>query len=556
MSEQDANRRTFLAAAGSAAAAALAGCTEGGGDETNTTSAGGTPDAGTTDTDETDTETDLPEPETREEFLQRANRVAHDEAPWLFLHRQFSVYGKSSDIEWQARVDETIDGAGIAPATDAGNDVVITQSSMDSGLDPQDHRETPTDNIVQQAYEGLYERDREGTIEPRLATDFERIETGRFRFTIRDGVSFHSGDSLQPEDVAFSVNRIVDPDLGIESAQSDQLAGVTGAEVASADDRTVDVLARDEDGNLTVNPIVFSLFGSYCDVMNKSWVESNERSFINQNIDGTGPFQLSNYEEGVSVELQSYGDYWGEEAQIETLTITAAAEASTRVNRLLSGEADIIVNVPPQDVSRVQNNEGTEVSAVPSTRIIFNAFRPDVEPFDDPRFRRAMNYAIDIDGIVENVLQTFGTPTGQPTLEGFVGHNPDIDPYPQDQERAEELVAEAGYEGAEIELDTPIGRYLLDVSVAQAVAEQVDQLGNVSASVNQREFQSLVNDVTTGNIEDKPPWYLLGWGNTTFDASQTIIPLLTTGGALTTYMNEEFDALIDQAQNLPGGGSN
>ena len=555
MSRNDTSRRKFLAAAGSAAAAAIAGCTGDGGEETDTetgTDMDGTPTA----TDE-GTPTPTPEPETREEFLQAANQMAHEEAPWIFLNRQFSVYGKSTDIEWTARVDETIDGYGISPATDSGDDVVITQSQMDSGLDPQDHRETPTDNIVTQAYEGLYERDREGTIVPRLATDFERVETGHFRFTIRDGVSFHSGDSLQPEDVAYSINRIVDPDVGIESPQLDQLAGVTGAEVASTDDRTVDVFSR-EDGELVVNPIVFSLFGSYCDVMNKSWVEDNSQSFINQNMDGTGPFQLSNYEQGVSVELESYSDYWDDEAEISTLTITAAEEPSTRVSRLLGGEADIVVNVPPEDVSRVNNNEGTEVSAVPSTRIIFNAMRYDVEPFDDARFRRALNYAIDIDSIVENVLQTFGTPTGQPTLEGFVGHNESIDPYPQDQERAEELIEESGYAGAEITLETPIGRYLRDVAIAQAVVDQVDQLSNVSAELEQLEFLTLANKVTTGNIEDKPPWYLLGWGNTTFDASQTIIPLMTTDGSLTSYKNEEFDALIDEAQSLPGssGGSN
>ena len=553
MSQEETNRRRFLTAAGTAAAAALAGCT--GGDESTATPSSTEMDDMTETATPTDegTPTDRPEPETREGYLQRANLVANEQAPWVFLNRQFSVYGKSSDIEWEARVDETIDGAGISPATDAGSDVVITQSQMDSGLDPQDHRETPTDNIVQQAYEGLYERDREGTIVPRLATNFERVDTGQFRFTIRDGVNFHSGDSLEPADVAYSINRIVDPSVGIESPQRDQLAGVTGAEVASTDDRTVDVFSRDDDGELVVNPIVFSLFGSYCDVMNQSWVEENTGSFINQNIDGTGPFQLANYEENVRVEFEAFSDYWGEGADIDTLTITAAGEASTRVNRLLSGEADIIVNVPPQDVARVQEEDSTGVSAVPSTRILFNAMRYDVEPFDDPQFRRAMNYAIDLDGIVENVLQTFGAPTGQPTLEGFVGHNSDVDPYPQDQELAEELVAESGYDGAEITLNTPVGRYLKDVSIAQAVANQVDQLSNVSASVEQREFSALVSEITTGSIEDKPPWYLIGWGNTTFDASQTIIPLLTTGGALTTYENEEFDALIDNAQSLPGG---
>ncbi|MXR41586.1 twin-arginine translocation signal domain-containing protein [Halobaculum sp. WSA2] len=546
MSDQDTSRRRFLQAAGSATAAvALAGCSGNGGDPTEgtlTTSAGGDETQTTTSPEET---TERPEPDTRDGFLQRANRHTHEQAPWVFLHRQYSVYGQSSDIEWQPRTDERVAAYAIEPATDAGDDVVMTQSQMDSGLDPQDHRETPTDNIVLQAYEGLLERDREGAIVETLATDYERLDETTVQFTVRDNVSFHSGDSLTPEDVAFSINRIVDSDVGIESPQVDQLIGVEGAEVASSDDRTVNV-------NLSgLNPIVFASFATYCDVMNKSWVESNDQAYINQNMDGTGPFELSNYEQGVAVEFQRNDDYWDDPAAISTFTINSASESSTRVNRLLSDETDIAVNVPPQEVSRVENSDDASISAVPSTRVIFNAMRYDVEPFDSPAFRRAVNHAVDLDSIIENVLQTFGSPTAQPTLEGFFGHNEDLDPYPRDLERAEELVEESGYAGAEIELVTPIGRYLKDVEIAQAVASQVDELSNVSATARQVEFSTLVSQVTTGNIEDKPDWYLLGWGNATFDAIQTIQPLLASDGALTSYKNDELDRLLDEAQSLP-----
>jgi len=545
MSRDDTSRRRFLQAAGSATAAvALAGCTGGDGDG-DPTEGTATTGAGGDTTQTTEATTERPEPETRDGYLKRANRHVHEQAPWVFLNRQYSVYGQSADIEWQPRTDERVSAYAIEPATDSGDDVVMTQSQLDSGLDPQDHRETPTDNIVLQAYEGLLERDAEGAIVEKLAADYERLDETTVQFTVRDNVSFHSGDSLTPEDVAFSINRIVDPEVGIESPQTDQLIGVESAEVASTDDRTVNV-------NLTgLNPIVFASFATYCDVMNKSWVESNDQAYINQNMEGTGPFVLSNYEQGVAVEFQRNDDYWDDPASISTLTIDSASESSTRVNRLLGDETDIAVNVPPQEVSRVEESDGTSIAAVPSTRVLFNAMRYDVEPFDSAEFRRAVNYAIDLESIVENVLQTFGDPTGQPTLDGFFGYNGELDPYPQDLDRAEQLVEASGYAGAEIELVTPIGRYLRDVEIAQAVANQVDQLSNVSASARQVEFQTLVSQVTTGDIEDKPPWYLLGWGNATFDAIQTIQPLLASDGALSSYSDEELDRLLDEAQSLP-----
>jgi len=82
-----------------------------------------------------------------------------------------------------------------------------------------------------QAYDGVLGRNADGDIIDALATDYERLEDGRVRFEIRDGVTFHNGDELQPSDIAYSVNRVVDPEVGISSPQNDQLAGVTGAEV-------------------------------------------------------------------------------------------------------------------------------------------------------------------------------------------------------------------------------------------------------------------------------------------------------------------------------------
>jgi len=234
---------------------------------------------------------------------------------------------------------------------------------------------------------------------------------------------------------------------------------------------------------------------------------------------------------------------------VDEVTLGASSESSTRVNRLLAEESDIVTNVPPQEVSRVESSDVARVNAVPSTRVIFLQMRYDVEPFSSQQFRQAMNYAVDLESIIKNVLNGFGSPTGQPTLEAFTGHNPDIEPYPYDPEEAERLVEESGHAGVEITLQTPIGRYLKDVEIAQAAASQIDSLSNVSCSLKQREFSSLVQDITTGNIEDKPHFNLLGWGNGEFDASQTIIPLLASNGALTILKNDEVDALMEEAQN-------
>ncbi|ELZ78214.1 ABC-type dipeptide/oligopeptide/nickel transport system, substrate binding protein [Haloferax larsenii JCM 13917] len=480
-------RRKYLTLAGGAAAsAAIAGCAGGGGEETTTT----TEDDGETTTTEGGDET-------------------------------------------TATPQESFD-------------VTITQGQMPSGLDPHDHRETPTTIVMLHAYEGVLTRDAAGAMQEALATNYERIDgENAVRFDLREGVTFHNGDELTPEDVAYSINRVVDEEVGFASPQSDQLAGVTGAEAIEGE-MAVKV---NNDG---LNPIVFSEFATYLDVMQQSWVEERSKAEVSQQMNGTGPFQLSSYTEDEEVVLTAYEDYWQDPAAVDTLTFRAASEASTRVNQLLQGETDVIVNVPPQEVSRVNNSENARVAAAPSTRIIYNAMRFDVEPFTSVEFRQAMNYAIDLESIVQNVLGGFGAQTSQPTLPEFVGHNADLDPYPYDPDQAEQLVEDSGFAGAEIELHTPVGRYLKDLEIAQAVAGYIDELPNVTATVRQRDFGSLVDELLAGSIEARPPWFLIGWGEATFDGGLVMKALLASDGTLTTWQNEEFDALLEEAGTQTG----
>ena len=443
----------------------------------------------------------------------------------------------------------TTEGDEETETSDGGDEsafeVGATLGQMDSGLDPHDHATTPTNIVVSQAYEGLMGRDKEGGIIAKLATEWERVESGTVRFTLRDGVTFHNGDPVTSEDVRYSIRRVETEEIGGALPQDGDLAGSKALENVEAGDGEVTVTF----GGL--NPIVFALFATNGQVMQQSWVENNENSYINRNTNGTGPLRVTGYQSGTSVSYEKYEDYWGEPAAADEATITASSESATRVNQLVAGETDIVTNVPPQEISRVESSEGTSVTPVPSTRIIFLQMRYDVEPFSSQQFRQAMNYAVDVQSIIENVLQGFGEITGQPTLSQFTGHNPDIEPYGHDPERAEQLVEESGHAGVEITLQTPIGRYLKDVEIAQTAANQIDSLSNVNCELQQREFNSLVQDVTASNIEDRPHFNLLGWGNAEFDAAQTISPLLTSDGPLTILKNDEVDSLIQEAQSDP-----
>lgn len=440
-----------------------------------------------------------------------------------------------------AEETETEDDSGeeAEADTDEENHLRMTLGQPAETLDPHNYQSAPTNNVLRQVFELPIVRDADGRMTAGLATEWEQIESDRHRLTIREGVTFHNGDELVPEDVAFSIRRIVDADVDIASPQADNHPGVVDAQ--TVEDHAIEVISEGP------NPAMLDRLTAFCEISQQSWIEDHDQAELASNPNGTGPFEVVEYDEGVSVEMEAFDRYWGESPDADRVTFMSASEDSARVNALLGGDTDFIVNVPSQDVPRLEDDDATDVIAGPSNRIVYNAMRDDVEPFTSQEFRQAMNYAVDVESIIENVLMGFGDVTSQPTLEGHFGHDPDVDPYPYDPDRAEELVAESGFEGADITLHTPVGRYVRDVEVAQTVAGYIDDLPTVSCEVEQRDFASMLEEIQEHDPDVSPHFYLLALGNLAFLGSATISLSLLSGAAFTSFHDEEVDELYTEA---------
>lgn len=416
-------------------------------------------------------------------------------------------------------------------------EIAITQRQDPTTLDPHDHRETTTDNVILHAYEGLLDRSPTGEIIPALAVEYEQIDTTQHRFHLREGVQFHEGGEFTAADAAFSIMRVRDDDVGnLASPQVDQIPGIIDTEVV--DDYTVDVISGD------ANPMLFANLASNTPMVQEDWIMDNEPEFVAQNMNGTGPYRLDEFVDGEFTRFTSYEDYWDGEPPIDIVTIDAATEDATRVSSLRAGEIDLAEAVPPTDAPDIQADDDLRIESAPSTRIIKMPMVWNQEPFTSQEFRQAMNYAIDLDGIIEDVLLGFGDPTGQPTLEGYFGHNPDIEPYPFDPELAEQLIDDSGFAGAEIEIHNPTGRYLLNDPIAEAVVEMINNLPNVSCEFVPRDFGELAAQLLDGDPGTSPPFFLIGWGNSTFDAEPNLLPWYTEGTPLFTFVDEELEDLI------------
>jgi peptide/nickel transport system substrate-binding protein len=396
-------------------------------------------------------------------------------------------------------------------------------------LDPHAQNEGPTHTLAHQVYEPLLQRDMAGAIIPALATDWapHSDDPTIWVFNLREGVTFHDGAEFNADDVVFSLNRA----MSETSAMKELLASV--AEVMKVDDYTIHV--RTEGPNPLFPNNLTNLF-----MMDQGWAEANnvvavqdiangEDSFAARNANGTGAFSLTSREPEVRTVLTANPDYWGIgqfPLEVSEIIYTPIQNQATRVAALLSGEVDIIQDVPVQDLERVGSTDGLKVVTAPQNRTIFLGMQQgadDLEtdnieganPFADVRVRQAINMAVNREAIQQVVMRGQSAPTGV-IMPPFVnGWTEELDAYPEnDMDAARALMAEAGYEdGFEIIFNCPNDRYINDEAICQAVVGMLAQIGitaNLEAQTRANHFPLIQNQETE--------FYLLGWGVPTFDS--------------------------------------
>jgi peptide/nickel transport system substrate-binding protein len=476
---------------------------------------------------------ELPDDPSREEVLQHANALANVRAPWVFLHQQYSIYGHNSDLDWQARSDEDINVRSI----DGASEITVTQGTFATTLDPNAHNDTPTNNTHDQAYDSVLYRDRDGKVVANIATDWERVDDNTVSLEVRSDVNFHNGDGLTAEDVAFSINRTNNPDV------SDQAGIIGDIDEANEVDGSVEISLN------VVEPAIFRNLSAFGRVMEQSWVEARSAGEIAQDINGTGPYELVQFQDDNQVVFEKFDGYWGEHGGVDRVTFDAVADGGTVVDRLVAGESDLVVNVNPQDIGTIDDADNLDFQSTPSTRTIFLVMNDAKEPFGDQDFRQAMNYAVDVEAIVDSLLNEFGDLTSQPTLPGHFGHDPDLTPYPHDPDSAEDLIDRSGYDGESITIHSTTGRYLRDTDVAETAAGQVNELSNISAEAELRETSQLFAETLDGDQSTSPGIFLIGWGNPTFDANYTLGPWF--GDTVFQHYNDDrMIELIQQSNQL------
>jgi peptide/nickel transport system substrate-binding protein len=430
-------------------------------------------------------------------------------------------------------------------------------------LDPHSQNEGPTHTLNHHIYETLVGRAVDGSLTPRLATEWGITEDDDtvWEFKIREGVTFHDGQELTAEDVVFSLDRARTPPSGMAALHA------AVEEVTAVDDYTVHVKLSGP------APLyVQNLTNTF--IMSKEWAEENdtvtapnfaagEESYSVRNTNGTGPYRLVERDPEVRTVLARFEDHWDDAPEVTEIIYTPISEAATRVAALLSGEVDIVQDVPVQDIARLEGTDGIKRRAWPGEPQHLLLLRHDVGDAGLGQCRRQSvrqggsprghGAGVDRDAIRQVVMRGESDPSAAPLPPFVNGWTEEMHAYDApDIERALELMSEAGYEdGFSVDMHCPNDRYLNDEAICQAL---VGMLGRINMNVN---LVSQTRSLHFPLIENwETDFYLLGWGVPTFDSQYVFDFLVHTRegsyGAFngTRYSNPELDAKIESLATM------
>ena len=379
--------------------------------------------------------------------------------------------------------------AGCARKSAENNYAVVGITQEPGIFDPHTVVAAGDEEIIFNIYEGLFKYDSEGSLNPCLATDYEISDDASvYTFTIRQGVRFHDGSDLDANDVVYSLKRAA----GL-------LDGQNGTALVSELDPVTDVTVT-SDGKVAVT----------LESGNTELLSYFTTGIIPEGYDncqaapvGTGPFKFDSYNPGQNVILVKNSDYWQKGLPyLDKVTFKVCADMDAGLTELASGSIDIFPYLTTDRADQLDKARYNVLSNGSNMVQIF-ALNNKVEPLNDVRVRKAINYAINRKDIISVTMDGAGlelTTAMSPAMGSYYDESLD-GTFDQDIEKAKSLMAEAGYEnGFSLSCTVP-SSYLIHVNTAVELASELKAIG-IDLDIKQVDWATWLETVYAGRQYD------------------------------------------------------
>lgn len=456
--------------------------------------------------------------------------------------------------------------APAAPATEEpSSPIVVALAAAPVSLDPADHRSRESETVIRNMFDGLVTRDATNGVHMELAESMEWADEQTLNIKLREGVMFHNGAEMTADDVVFTFERIINENqIEYPEVHSSPRKGLIAP---------LESIEKTGDYTVTMHfsgpwPPAMQLL-VHQQIVPKAYIEEvGTEGFIAMPI-GTGPFKFVSAQPGFEqVTLERFDDYYGGSpdlapvgpACVGQVVFNVIPEASSRVSALLAGEADIITNVPQDLIESLSANENVQVQTAAGTQPKWVELNVNMAPFDDVNVRKALNYAVDKDLIIQQLYggRAVALPGALSPFNSFA--NASLSPYPYDTAMALDLLSQAGWEDTDgdsmLDKDGQPLAFTIDTleewrPLAEAVADMYRAIG-IDANVRFWEYSVIQPQLLAGDRQA----YLDDWGDSAFDPvghfeakwHGFVADTPYGRGNFSTYNNERVNELIQQGE--------
>lgn len=417
------------------------------------------------------------------------------------------------------------------PQASGKTELIVAAEQEPVGFDPHKVPAASSVRIYSLIYESLTKLDENMEIIPNLAEKWETSEDGKtITVFLQKGVKFHDGKDLTAEDVKFTFERILNPDTG--SISKSYFSSLESIEVK--DPTTVVFHLKNPDAAFMAN--TSSASTSIVPVGSED---------LTKDTAGSGPYMLEKYEPGQYVLLKKNPNYFRSDlAKVETIKFQIMKDEAERLAAIRAGKIDVSM-VSADSATLLNGKPGVEVKGYQSLEYSYLGINVKKKPFDDPKVRQAISYAVDRNQIVQTVWKGEAALTGPiaPAVKGWALDTNSYDSYKLNVEKAKALLAEAGYpNGFETQIDTA-ATYPDMVETAQVLQQQLKAIG-INAKINQLEWGNYIDvwKSKDGNL-------MVGRNTSGVDADRSMRFFFHTEGSANVwnYSNPAYDELVQNA---------
>ncbi|MEO0691627.1 MAG: ABC transporter substrate-binding protein [Pseudomonadota bacterium] len=418
----------------------------------------------------------------------------------------------------------------ILPMAAFAEEIVIVIGSEPTTLDPHAADDGGEKAVNDNVFETLMVRDTEGNLGLGLAAaEPTQVDPTTWEFTLKPGMTFHNGEPLDAAAVAFSVERMIDPDLNSE--QLSYFSTMSGAEVI--DDVTVHIKTSGPDPILPARMYYFMIVPP----------EASQADDFAEAPVGSGPYKFVSWDRGNQIVLEANADYRDGAPAISQVTYRFIEEPGTRLSTLLAGEVDLVTNLLPEFMGQVP--QAASMRGLEHPMVLLNA---DGGITADARVRQALNYAIDKEALASALFEGQAqVEAGQLLGPTYFGFNDAITAYPYDPDQAMALLEEAGAAGGDITLVSTAGRWLKDRELTEVVAGFWSAVG-LNVDVQIYEFDEYLQRLFRSEDGQRSDAIFVVSGNELLDADRSFSAYLAPSGFGASNSVEQLEEWITAAR--------